>query len=138
MAPVFLPRPEDHPRADVLDIAMWVGASSYPFIPDFVEEVRRLGLSKKIPPGFPINRLTPGESKIVLIHPKAFPEFSYREQEANEKCKEGHPPSGGLPNCCTFAHYSLSALTHVDRFHEVDKTEEGPWIVTTLQEASCT
>jgi hypothetical protein len=46
---------------------MWVGKENYPYVPDFVEEARRFGISKRIPRDFPIERLQPG-SKLILIH----------------------------------------------------------------------
>lgn len=61
----------------VKDILMWVGAEHYPTVPDYIEEARNMGVSKRIPAGFPVDQLTPGKSRIVLIHPRAIPEYSH-------------------------------------------------------------
>lgn len=49
----------------------WVGEQHYPNVADFVEEVRRLGLSRRIQSTFAFDLLSP-ESRILLIHPRAF------------------------------------------------------------------
>lgn len=51
-------------------LMMWVGAEYYPYCSDFVEEVRRFGVSKRIATNFPIERLTK-ESLLFLVHPRA-------------------------------------------------------------------
>jgi len=64
-------------KRGVNHILLGVGARYYPFVPDFVEEVRRLGASKRIPDDFDLTKLTPGRSKMVLIHPRAIPQFKF-------------------------------------------------------------
>lgn len=49
----------------------WVGAAHYPNVADFVEEVRRLGVSRKLSPKLDFTKLTL-RSRLILIHAKAF------------------------------------------------------------------
>jgi hypothetical protein len=51
----------------VLDI---VGSQYYPNVADFVEELKRLGLSRRVPKSLPFSKLT-SESKIMLLHERA-------------------------------------------------------------------
>jgi len=48
-----------------------VGQEFYPNVADFVEEVRRLGLSRKVAPTTEFKKLTP-QSKIILLHARAY------------------------------------------------------------------
>lgn len=48
----------------------WVGQSHYPNVADFVEEVRRFGLSRRIPKNEDFSRLTTA-SRIILVHARA-------------------------------------------------------------------
>lgn len=55
-----------------------VGVAFYPNASDFIEEVRRFGLSRRIPKSFDFSRLSEG-SRILIVHPRglvdAWPEF---------------------------------------------------------------
>jgi hypothetical protein len=55
-------------------IAVWIGAEHYPSPADYLEECRRLGASRRIPSDFDFTPLTPGKSRMVMIHPLAFTE----------------------------------------------------------------
>ncbi len=87
---------------------VWVGAKFYPFVPDFVEEARVMGVSRRIPKGFPVEKLKPGESKMFLIHPQAIPDFGYFV-----------PPTGkclkpDVEHLCTFDLWPLSSLESIE------------------------
>lgn len=58
-------------RDGVAHVLDWVGESHYPNVADYVEEVRRFGLSRKVAPNLPFHRLTPA-SRILQIHPRAY------------------------------------------------------------------
>lgn len=60
---------------DVQHVLRWVGAQSYPYVGDIIEEGRRHGLSFRIPPDFPVETLTPIASSILLAHP-----FCYNDE----------------------------------------------------------
>jgi hypothetical protein len=47
----------------------WIGSEHYPFATDFLEEVRRFGLSRRVSPHLDYSRLSVG-SKIIIVHAK--------------------------------------------------------------------
>jgi hypothetical protein len=65
--PVRLPGWEN-PLNCVVD---WVGSLHYPNVADFVEEVKRFGLSRRLPKNLDFSLLTP-DSRILLIHRNAY------------------------------------------------------------------
>lgn len=67
-APILLDDPD---CAEVKHLAIWVGAEFYASPWDFIEETRRLGASRRIPGEFDFSQLTPGLSRMVLVHPRA-------------------------------------------------------------------
>ncbi len=54
----------------VTHIVDWVGESFYPNVADMVEEIRSMGLSRRLPSSLDFERLTPA-SRIILLHRKA-------------------------------------------------------------------
>ncbi len=80
--PVIVPE-ELISRISAVGMTMWerngvnhlvdvVGECHYPNPADFVEESRRMGLSRRISNKFPLDKLTPGQSRIILVHNKAY------------------------------------------------------------------
>lgn len=69
-------------RDDVWHLVDWVGSTHYPNVADFLEEVRRFGLSRRIPKGEPFERITM-ESRILLVHARAIvePVEEYRPRD---------------------------------------------------------
>jgi len=65
IGPVMLPRPGG---VDILD---WVGSGYYPNVADFLEETRRLGMSRRLPKNLDFSLLGPG-SRHLLVHSKAW------------------------------------------------------------------
>ena len=65
-------------RKGINHLIMGVGASYYPYTPDFVEEMRVMGLSKRLPKNYDFSSLTPHKSQLLLVHPRAIPQFEYR------------------------------------------------------------
>jgi hypothetical protein len=57
-------------RGGVWHVLDWIGANHYPNVTDFLEEVRRFGLSRRIPRTEDFSRLTP-DSRIVCVHGRA-------------------------------------------------------------------
>ena len=71
-------------RSDgIVDIIMWVGAEHYPFIPDFIEEARHHGISKKIPRSGDYSMLTPFKSTLMLVHPRCIHNVQYNLKSKN-------------------------------------------------------
>lgn len=58
-------------RDGVTHIVDRVGMADYPNVADMVEEIRRFGLSRRIPSTFSFEKLTP-ESRIFLVHDRAW------------------------------------------------------------------
>jgi hypothetical protein len=54
----------------VFDVWDRVGAEGYPNVADMVEEIKRFGLSRRIPQGVDFSKLTP-DSLVFLAHPRA-------------------------------------------------------------------
>ena len=51
---------------DVKHLVFWVGAQHYPFCPDFIEETRNFGVSKRIPLGTDLSGIEASGRKGVL------------------------------------------------------------------------
>lgn len=49
----------------------WIGADSYPNATDFIEEVRHMGMSRKIPKNMDFSRLT-SRSRLMVLHPRGY------------------------------------------------------------------
>ena len=74
-------------KTGVWDIFDHVGEKYYPNTWDFVAEVKRMGLSRRLQPNLDFHKLTP-DSKIVLMHPRAYVENAnelYRVLDAEEQ-----------------------------------------------------
>lgn len=100
-APIVVPDPEN---PDVNHIAVWVGKEHYPTLVDFVEETRRLGASRRIPQEFDFSVLTPGKSRMFLIHPLAFTERIDETECPQDREDEGHGDT--VP--CVGAHWAYA------------------------------
>ena len=79
-APILMPDPQD---PEVMHAFIWVGEEFYKSPWDFYEEVRRLGASRRIPQGFDVMKLTPGRSRLVFVHPRA---YTTRTDEVEDGC----------------------------------------------------
>jgi len=58
-------------RDGVFHILDWVGEIHYPNVTDFIEEVKRFGLSRRLAETHDFSKLS-SQSRILLIHPRAF------------------------------------------------------------------
>ncbi|MCL4296298.1 MAG: hypothetical protein KJ077_11240 [Anaerolineae bacterium] len=78
-----MPRDPRNPNG-VHDLVVFVGAENYPSVWSFVEEASRFGVSRRMPPKLPYEKLTPGVSLMVMVHSKAIPlSFSYDLNRSN-------------------------------------------------------
>ncbi len=84
-------------RKGVWHIVDWVGSSHYPNVADFVEEVRRFGLSRRLSTSLDFKKLTP-QSRILLLHSHAYiyNYDKYQKQEPKEEHLMGLVP---YPSC---------------------------------------
>lgn len=125
------------------DVGIFVGEEFYPSLFDFVEEARRFGISRKVPPTFPFSQLTPGKSRMVFLHKKAYPKFSYIDVELTEHvhipqygCKMlwepeiwkrafpgWHPRIEKEGTFCTFSHKHFAGLIHNVVYDEIGQFE---------------
>lgn len=71
----MLVKSKRHPG--VFNVIIGVGKEFYPFVPDFIEEARVMGISKRFSRDFPIERLTPGRSRMIMLHMNTIPGFKY-------------------------------------------------------------
>jgi len=60
-------------RNGVTHLFDWIGAESYGNVADFIEEVRRFGLSRRLSPKLDFSKLT-GATRILLVHSRAYAE----------------------------------------------------------------
>lgn len=65
-------------KGGVWHLIDWVGENNYPCVWDFIEEVRRKGVSRRINKSFDLRKLT-RQSRIYFAHPKA---YYYTNKEA--------------------------------------------------------
>lgn len=91
-----------------------VGRQFYPTAPDYVEEAKKYGVSKRIPKDFPIERLTPGKSKFLLVHNAAIPTKPFL---AEYECPKESHNKGDLS--CIGALWPLSALEDSSPKHDI-------------------
>jgi hypothetical protein len=77
----------------IVDLLIWVGEQHYPLVADYIEEVRRLGASRKLNPKLDLSQLT-RYSRMVLCHPYALNTL-WQEQRPPLHCAKvipGHAP----------------------------------------------
>ena len=119
-------------REEYNDIAIYIGKQYYPFVPDFIEEAREIGISRRIPKNFPIERLTPYKSRMFFVHERAIPLFEY---ETGKECPRHLNHSNKPGDTCVFDLWPLSSLETVEEKHGVALIDEFSAEVTT---PSCT
>lgn len=124
--------PEISTRSNgINDMVMYVGESHYATIPDYIEEVIRMGVSKRIPEDFPVEALTPGRSRIILVHAKARPNFLFECLGTSPHCKQPD-----TPHPCTFNLWPLAGLDAIERGS--GKQEDSGKITVTIPSCSYT
>jgi len=84
-----------NPGADqpIVDLLLWIGAEHYPYVSDYLEEVRRFGASRKLNPNLDLSQLTRW-SRMLLIHPFALNTL-WEQQAPPGRCARtivGHAP----------------------------------------------
>lgn len=70
----------------IFDLLIHIGAAHYPYVPDFVEEARRLGVSRRINSNADLSLLSI-HSQIWLAHPKAIP-LNWQDLTPPELCEK--------------------------------------------------
>lgn len=70
----------------IFDLYMHIGAEHYPCAPDYIEETRRLGASRRISPLLDVSLLTRA-SCMILAHPKAIP-ANWAQLQPPARCRK--------------------------------------------------
>jgi hypothetical protein len=73
----------------IVDLLLWIGAEYYPFVSDYIEEVRRFGASRKLNPNLDFSQLTRW-SRMILIHPYALNTL-WEQQRHPRTCAKSVP-----------------------------------------------
>ena len=60
----------EDPATGITHLLIWIGGEHYQFTPDYVEETKRFGASRRLNPNLELSRLT-RESHMILAHPRA-------------------------------------------------------------------
>lgn len=74
----------DEQGEPIVDLLIWVGAEHYPYCPDFIEEVRLHGASRRLNPNLDLSRLSRA-SRMILAHPRAL-NTRWQEQRPPQEC----------------------------------------------------
>jgi hypothetical protein len=79
-------------RNGIFHVFDWVGTEFYPNVADFVEEVRVLGLSRRVPKTLDFSKITE-QSKIILLHARAWDD-NYHKYPKATLCMKSLCPCG--------------------------------------------
>lgn len=104
----------------VMDAYVWVGEQFYPSIVDYVEETRVKGASRRVSPLLDLSQLTPGKSRMIFIHPKAFTKHVERPLAGCPKEIPDHE-SGDSTDACMGAQWQYAKALGSD----VDASNHG-------------
>jgi len=111
-------------RKGINHLVLGVGVEFYPFVSDFVEEAKFMGVSKRVPRNFDFSVLTPLKSRLLLVHRKAIPTFRY-EVEHSWCPKSLFKGDQGVHRCVGDL-WALSSLEYVKEKHElIGETKDG-------------
>jgi len=112
-------------RTGIYHVVLGIGKKWYPFVSDYVEEARVMGISKRFPRNFDPSPLTPGKSKLILMHPRGVPQFSFKLRRCI--CPKGN----GKPHDCIGALWDLSSEKHFREVHEIEDMSGDQVRITT-------
>jgi hypothetical protein len=76
-------------KQPIVDLLLWIGAEYYPYVSDYIEEVRRYGASRKLNPNLDFSQLTRW-SRMILIHPYALNTL-WEQQQRPRTCAKSIP-----------------------------------------------
>jgi hypothetical protein len=79
----------DEQGQPIHDLLIWVGAEHYEYVPDFLEEVRRYGASRRLNPNLDLARLSRA-SRMLLAHPLVINTL-WQEQQPPQQCGKNVP-----------------------------------------------
>ena len=79
----------EDPATGITHLLIWIGGEHYEYTPDYVEETKRFGASRRINPNLELSRLT-RESRMILAHPRAINTL-WEEQAPPQECQKHLP-----------------------------------------------
>ena len=79
----------DEEGLPIYDLLNWVGAEHYEYCPDFIEEVRNWGASRRLNPNLDHSLLS-ASSRMILAHPRVI-NTAWQTQRPPEVCKKAIP-----------------------------------------------
>jgi len=100
-------------------VLLGIGKQHYPFGPDFIEEAKVMGVSKRVPHDFDPSKLEYGRSKFLLVHPRAILGF---EVQADFECRTGQDKQ---KHRCTSLLWPASSLVSLPPKHEVIEEDKA-------------
>src|SRR5579864_2467808 len=79
----------DREGLPIYDLLIWVGQEHYPFVPDYLEETRHIGASRRLNPNLDLSLLS-RSSRMILAHSLVL-NTAWQTQRAPESCKKEIP-----------------------------------------------
>ena len=73
----------------IFDLLIWVGQEHYPYAPDFLEEVKQYGASRRLNPKLDLSLLS-RSSRMIMAHPLVL-NTVWQEQRPPQSCKKEVP-----------------------------------------------
>ncbi len=73
----------------IFDLLIWVGQEHYTYCPDFLEEVKRYGASRRLNPNLDLSLLS-RSSRMILAHPHVL-NMAWQTQRPPQSCKKEVP-----------------------------------------------
>jgi hypothetical protein len=104
-SPILVPDPSEEGLFHAL---VWIGEQFYPSPVDYIEETRRTGASRRVPQGFPFEKLTPGRSRMLMVHPKTHSLEIFMPENCPKQLKN-HGHGSEFP-CLGAHHHYVQAL----------------------------
>lgn len=98
-------------------ILLGIGQRYYPYFPDFFEEAKVMGVSKRIPRTFIPTKLKEGKSRFLLVHPIGIPEFTYQLEPRQDHLETQH--DFDLEERCVRDLWPLSAAGKSSNLHKI-------------------
>src|SRR5437764_8643274 len=86
----------DAEEQPIYDLLIWVGEEHYKYCPDYLEEVKRYGASRRLNPNLDLSLLS-RSSRMILAHPHVLNTL-WQEQRPPQSCKKkvpGHDTATG-------------------------------------------
>ncbi len=79
----------DEKGQPIFDLLIWVGEEHYKYCPDYLEETRRYGASRRLNPNLDLSLLS-RSSRMILAHPHVL-NTRWQEQRPPQSCKKRVP-----------------------------------------------